>query len=51
MVQSKHFFLFQGTTQNLRMSMKETPKISFVVVAEEVIINPYHTNVENRMSS
>jgi hypothetical protein len=47
--QSKHCVLFQGTTQNLRMSVKETPKISFVVVivAEEVTIK--HGIFQNRI--
>lgn len=35
MEHTKHCFLFQGSTQNLRISMKETPKVSFVMVAEE----------------
>jgi len=38
MEQSKHCVLFQGTTQNLCMGMKETHKIAVVVVAEEVTI-------------
>jgi len=38
MEQSKHCVLFQGTTQNLLMSMKETTKILVVTVAEEVTI-------------
>ena len=36
--QSKHCDLFEVTAQNVRFSMKETPKISVVVVAEEVTI-------------
>ena len=47
--QSKHCVLFQGTAQNLRKSMKETPKISFVIVAEEVTIKhgPFQNRVQN----
>jgi len=45
--QSKHCVLFHGNTQNLRMSMKETPKISFLIVAEEVTIK--HGTFQNRI--
>jgi hypothetical protein len=49
MEQSKHCVLFQGTTQNLCMSMKEEPKISFVIVAEEVTIK--HGIFQNRIQN
>ena len=49
MQHTKHCVLFQGTTQNLRMSMKETPKISCVIVEEEDRIK--HVTFQNRIKN